>query len=151
MGNLLPQNMHTLLGLLPLNCHSLLEFLKLLSLNGHSLNEFLRLLSLNGHCLNDFLKHLDAVSLLNLTLLSCWEGQLREICRRIEQGIAFNVFFILDVERFPPINISDTTFVDFSTGVMQSFSFWVLFVKEFCEFSLELPLIDPIHHCHKKF
>ena len=105
MGNLLPQIMHSLndfLRFLLLNCHSLKEFLKLLPLNG-------KLFPLNGRCLNEFLKHLDAVSLLNLTLLSCWEGQLREICRRIEQGIAFNVFFILDVERFPPISISDTT------------------------------------------
>jgi hypothetical protein len=114
------------------------------------MHTLLKLLPLNGHCLNEFLKHLDAVSLLNLTLVSFKEAQLREICRRIEQGIAFNVFFILDVQRFPPISISDTTFAGLSTGVLESLLFWLLFVKKFSELSLELSLIDPIHHCHQK-
>jgi len=134
MGNLLPQNMHSLLRLFPLNNHSLLEFLNLLPLI--------------GHCLNEFLKHLDTVSLLNLTLVSFKEAQLRNICRGIEQGIAFNVFFILDIQRFSPISISDTTFADLSTRDLESLNFWLLFVKEFSEFSLELPPIDPMHHGH---
>jgi hypothetical protein len=134
MVDLLPQNIDSLLRLLPLNCHSLKKFLKLLLLN--------------GHCLNEFLKHLDAVSLLDVTLLSCREAKLREICRLIEHGAAFSVFFILDVERFLPINISDTTFADLITGVLESLNFWILFLNEFREFSLELPLIDPTHHGH---
>jgi hypothetical protein len=70
------------------------------------------LLPLNCHSLNELLKHLDAVPLLNLTLLSSREAQFRKSRRLIEQGVAVKVYFILYIERFPPIDISGTTVAD---------------------------------------
>jgi hypothetical protein len=130
-----------------------LEMIYFLPLNGYllPLNSYLLplisyLLHLNCHSLNELLKHLDAVSLLNLSLISCSEAKLRKSCRLIEQGVAVIVFFILDAERLSPKHISGMTTDDWLSCFLEALSFKLLFVKEFCEFSLELPPVDQIHH-----
>jgi hypothetical protein len=109
------------------------------------------LLPLNFHSLNELLKHLNAVPLLNISLLSFWEAQLRKSCRLIEQGVAiYVVFFILDVDLLHPMNnCRGTTIADWWTGFLELLSFSLLFVKEFAEFSLKLPPVDQIHHDHQ--
>ena len=122
--------------------NNFLELFYLLPLNRY-------LLPLKCHCLNELLEHLDAVPLLYISLVSCSETQLRNSCRLIEQGVANNVFFILDVEVFPLINISSMATANWFTRILELLSVRLLFLHELGYFSLELPPVDQIHHYHQ--
>ena len=75
--------------------------------------EIFYLLTLNCHSLNELFKHLNAVSFLYISLISCEEALLRRNNSRFnEQGVADNVFFVLDVERLPLIHVSGKTAAD---------------------------------------
>ena len=116
----------------------------LLPQNSNCLIKFLNFLTLIGHCLDEFLKHLDAVPLLNISLLRCREESLRiKNVRLIEQGVADNDILILDTDNLSPMNIFVTTDANWMTaGFLETLRFWLLFLKEFVKFSLELPPVD---------
>jgi hypothetical protein len=129
----------------PVNC---LDMGYLLPQNLNCLIKFLNFLTLIGHCLNEFLKHLDAVPLLNISLLRCREESLRiKTVRLIEQGVADNDILILDTDNLFPMNIFVTTDANWITaGFLETLRFWLLLLKEFVQFSLELPPVDQIHN-----
>ena len=130
---------------MPVNC---LDMGYLLPQNLNCLIKFLNFLTLIGHCLNEFLKHLDAVPLLNIYLLRCREESLRiKTVRLIEQGVADNDILILDTDNLSPMNIFVTTDANWITaGFLETLRFWLLLLKEFVQFSLELPPVDQIHN-----
>jgi hypothetical protein len=123
----------------------------LLPQNSNCLIKFLNFLTLIGHCLDEFLKHLDAVPLLNISLLRCREESLRiKTVRLIEQGVADNDILILDTDNLSPMNIFVTTDANWMTaGFLETLRFLLLFLKEFVKFSLELPPVDQIHNYYQ--
>jgi hypothetical protein len=124
----------------PVNC---LDMVYLLPQNLNCLIKSLNFLTLICHCLNDFLKHLDAVPLLNISLLRYRQSLRRKTVRLIEQGVADIDILILDAENLSPINIFVTTGAKWITaGLLEPLSPWLLFLKEFVKFSLELPPVD---------